>query len=126
MKPLGIRFCRVAKRDDAERLADALRGLGLDERALEAPPDAEGFNGAIFPVAGDGEGSWVEIWPAGANMPELVMLQIIVEDADAVADAARRNGLDPKGPDDAHGERIYYLEGPDGLPISFQSKVADD
>ncbi|MEO1013948.1 MAG: hypothetical protein AAFX08_02050 [Pseudomonadota bacterium] len=125
MKPLGLRFCRVARRDDAEKLANALRGLGLEERALESPSDEDGFNGAIFPAAEGDEGSWVEIWPAGPNMPELVMLQIIVEDADGVAEAARNNGLDPKGPDDAHGERIYYLEGPGGLPISFQSKIND-
>ena len=46
----------------------------------------------------------------------------LVDDADAFAAQARKNGLAPKGPMDAHGERIYMLEGPDGLQMSFQSK----
>jgi hypothetical protein len=56
-------------------------------------------------------------------MPEMTMLQIVVDDADAWARRAKENGVDVKGPDDAHGERIYYIDGPGGLPLSFQSKV---
>ena len=125
MKVLGIRFCKVAHADDARALADMLgeNGLGL------APADmgeTDGFQGAVFPVDGaaSGEGSWFEIWPAGETMPEMTMLQIVVDDADAWAERAKSNGLDVKGPDDAHGERIYYLEGPGGMPIAFQSKVS--
>lgn len=125
MKVLGIRFCKVAHADDARALADMLgeNGLGL------APADmgeTDGFQGAVFPVDGaaSGEGSWIEIWPAGETMPEMTMLQIVVDDADAWAERAKSNGLNVKGPDDAHGERIYYLEGPGGLPIAFQSKVS--
>lgn len=125
MKVLGIRFCKVSKAEDAEKLAAMLgeNGLGL------APNDmgpGEGFNGAVFPVdegAKDGRGSWVELWPAGDNMPEMTMLQIVVDDADAWADRAKKNGVDIKGPDDAHGERIYYLDGPGGLPIALLSKA---
>ena len=129
MKVLGLRFCKVAHADDASALADMLGENGLGLKANDMGPlgadMAEGFQGAVFPAdgAGTGLGSWIEIWPAGEAMPEMTMLQIVVDDADAWAERARKNGLDVKGPDDAHGERIYYLEGPGGLPISFQSKT---
>jgi hypothetical protein len=125
MKVLGIRFCKVTKTDDAKAIADLLgeKGLGLTPTDMG---ESDGFNGAVFPVdeqAKQGLGSWIELWPAGENMPEMTMLQIVVDDADAFAERAKKNGLDVKGPDDAHGERIYYLEGAGGLPISFQSKA---
>jgi len=47
----------------------------------------------------------------------------VVDDADAFAAHARANGLEPQGPTDAYGERIYYLAGPAAMPISFQSKL---
>ena len=126
MKVLGIRFCKVAKKEDAEGLAALLgeNGLGLKANDLG---ESAAFQGAVFPVdeaGAKGFGSWIEIWPAGENMPEMTMLQIVVDDADAYAEQAKKIGVDVKGPDDAHGERIYYLEGPGGLPIAFQSKVA--
>jgi len=125
MKVLGIRFCKVAKPDDAKGLADLLgeNGLGLKANDFGA---TDGFAGAVFPVDEAGAksaGSWIEIWPSGEHMPEMVMLQIVVDDADAWAEQAKKNGVAVKGPDDAHGERIYYLEGPGGLAISFQSKA---
>ena len=46
---------------------------------------------------------------------------VVVDDADAWAGQARANGLDPQGPMDAHGERIYMLTGPGGLQVSIQS-----
>ena len=132
MKVLGLRFCKVAHADDARALADMLGENGLGLKANDMGP-VEGFQGAVFPAedsenggAATGLGSWIEIWPAGEAMPEMTMLQIVVDDADAWAERARKNGLDVKGPDDAHGERIYYLEGPGGLPISFQSKTGAD
>ena len=125
MKVLGIRFCKVAKKEDAEGLARLLgeNGLGLEANDFG---EQQGFQGAVFPVdeaGAKGEGSWIEIWPSGEQMPEMTMLQIVVDDADAWAERAKKNGLAVKGPDDAHGERIYYLEGPGGLPVSFQSKA---
>ena len=124
MKVLGIRFCKVAKADEARGLADLLgeNGLGLAPMDLG---DGDGFSGAVFPVgdAPAGLGSWIEFWAAGEHMPEMTMLQIVVDDSDAYAERAKKNGLDVKGPDDAHGERIYYLEGPGGMPIAFLSKV---
>lgn len=125
MKVLGIRFCKVAKADTAKALADMLGENGLGLSANDMGP-VDGFQGAVFPADGaeTGLGSWIEIWPAGEQMPEMTMLQIVVDDADAWAERAKKNGLDVKGPDDAHGERIYYLEGPGGFPIAFQSKVS--
>ncbi|MEL7488061.1 MAG: hypothetical protein AAGJ87_12690 [Pseudomonadota bacterium] len=126
MKFLGIRFCRVAKRENAEGLAKMLGETGLGLKAVDMPKidGLDGFQGAVFPVEDNASNSWIEIWPASEQMPEMVMLQIIVDDADAWAENARANGLDPKGPDDAHGERIYYIEGPSGLPIAFVSKAS--
>jgi len=125
MKVLGIRFCKVSKKADAEGLADLLGEKGLGLKANDFG-ESDAFQGAVFPVdeaGAKGLGSWIEIWPAGDNMPEMTMLQIVVDDADAYAEQAKKNGVDVKGPDDAHGERIYYLEGPGGLPIAFQSKL---
>lgn len=125
MKVLGIRFCKVAARKDAEGLAEMLgeNGFGLKPTDMGANGD---FNGAVFPVgaaADPGAGSWIEIWPTGEQMPEMVMLQIVVDDADAWAERAKNNGVKVKGPDDAHGERIYYMEGPGGLAVAFLSKA---
>ena len=126
MEVLGIRFCSVTQ--EAENLAAVLDSLGLarrkmsDEGGLEA--ESSGFLGAVFP-AGTG---WIEIWPEGPELPAGILLQIVVDDATAFAAHAKKNGLDPQGPVDAHGERIYFLQGPSGLPITFQSafKTAPD
>ena len=116
MKVLGIRFCSVSSQ--AEEIAKFLgSGLGMPERKIaeEGAP----FGGAVFPA---GE-SWIEVWPEAPGMSAGIMLQIVVDDADAWAENARSNGLDPSGPMDAHGERIYYLKAPGGLAIAFQSKL---
>ena len=123
MKVLGMRFCRVSEESAARDLASFLLRLGLKERGMGEGGGA-GFQGGVFPIEHNGENSWIEVWPASDGMPEMTMLQIIVDDADAFAEEARRNGLSPKGPDDAHGERIYFLEAPGGLPVSFQSKLS--
>ena len=73
----------------------------------------------MFP-AGSG---WIEIWPEGPELPAGILLQIVVDDAVEFAAHARKNGLDPQGPVDAHGERIYFLQAPSGLPITFQSAL---
>lgn len=115
MEVLGIRFCSVSK--EAEAVAEFLdKGLGLPKRALGSADDA--FCGAVFPA---GE-SWIEVWQQAEGMPAGIMLQIVVDDADAWAAQARANGLEPTGPMDEHGERIYFLTAPGGLPVSFQSK----
>ncbi len=116
MEVLGIRFCQVSK--ESEAFAKFLgQGLGWQEKDVGL--GGETFSGAVFP-AGD---SWVELWPskdAGAGM---TMLQLVVDDADAFAENARANGLEPQGPTDAHGERIYMITAPGGLQMSFQSKL---
>ena len=117
MKVLGIRFCSVS--GIAEDLAAFFgTGLGLPERDIGDCGDD--FSGAVFPA---GEGSWIEVWKDGPEMPPGVMLQIIVDDADAVAATARQNGIDISEPMDAHGERIYFASAPGGLQLSFQSKL---
>lgn len=121
MKILGIRFCSVST--EAEALADVLDSLGLSRDvaagANRRTDAAAGFSGAVFP-AGTGA---IEIWPVAPDLPPGVLLQIIVDDAVAFARHAKNNGLDPQGPVDAHGERIYFLQAPSGLPITFQSAL---
>ena len=117
MQVLGIRFCSVHK--EAEALAEFLNKLGMPQRSFGEQSDD--FMGAVFP-AGD---SWVEMWNDGPEMPAGIMLQVVVDDADAFAEHARNNGLEPHGPVDAHGERIYYLKAPTGLQMSFQSAAAE-
>ena len=116
MEVIGIRYCSVA--EEAESLAAFLGALGLPQRDMGVT-ESESFPGAVFP-AGD---SWIEVWKNGPDMPEGVMLQVVVDDADAFAEHARSNGLDPQGPMDAHGERIYFLQAPTGLQMSFQSAL---
>jgi hypothetical protein len=119
MKVLGIRWSSVSA--DSAALATFFDQLGLPRMDLSAYGiGSEPFQGAVFPA---GEASWVELWPGGPGMPSGTMLQVVVDDADAFAAHARGNGLDPQGPTDAHGERIYQLKAPSGLSISFQSKL---
>ena len=118
MKVLGIRFCSVS--DDARSLAEFLNKLGLPQRDMGVG-DSETFMGAVFPA----EDSWIEIGQQGDGMPPGIMLQVVVDDADAFAEHARSNGLEPQGPMDAHGERIYFMEAPTGLKMSFQSAVKE-
>jgi hypothetical protein len=121
VKILGIRFCSVSV--EAEALAGLLRSLGLasTEPAIAGGNRAESssFSGAVFPAGS----SAIEVWPVGPDLPAGVLLQIIVDDAVAFAEHAKQNGLDPQGPVDAHGERIYFLQAPSGLPITFQSAL---
>ncbi|MGV8831491.1 MAG: hypothetical protein ACOH2N_05900 [Devosia sp.] len=125
MSVLGLRFCHVAAPEDARAIASLLgQGLGMVRRDLgPSGPSASdtGFVGAIFPAA---DSSWLEVWPESEGMPAGTMLQLVVDDADAYAATARGNGFEPAGPIDAHGERIYYLSLPGGMPMSFQSRLA--
>ena len=101
----------------SRRLSDTVAAGQPPVRDLGQSPNE--FTGAIFP-AGD---SWIELWPESESMPATVMLQLVVDDADAFAVTARNNGLEPKGPFDEHGERIFYVTAPNGLPMSFQSRL---
>ena len=115
----GIRF--VAVSPDANSLVEFL-GLGLGIPCVAQPlqaDDPDSPQGGLF-HAGD---SRVEVWPEGEGMPPGIMLQLEVEDADATAEHARSQGLSPKGPMEAHGERIYYLLAPSGLAMTFQSNI---
>ena len=119
MKLLGIRYCTVSKQAEAIASFLGTAGLGLPERDMGA---SDTFQGAVFPADAS---TWVEVWPEMEGFEAMTMLQVVVDDADAFAEHARKNGLEPKGPMDAHGERIYMLEGPDGLKMSFQSKLSE-
>ncbi len=120
MKVLAIRYCAVDP--EAESLAAFFDKLGLTRREMgECSDESAAFTGAVFP-AGD---SWIELWPDGPDMPAGTMLQVVVDDADAFAENAKQNGLEPQGPMDAHGERIYFIGTPTGLQMSFQSKLGD-
>ena len=113
MKVLGIRFCAVA--EEAVPMSEFFtKGLGLSERDLGGGDE---FQGCVIPA---GDSSWVEIWQKGENMPAGLMLQLVVDDADAVATNARENGIDVQGPMEAHGEKIYFAVAPGGLSVSFQ------
>ena len=113
MSLLGIRFCAVA--EEAEEMAEFFtKGLGLAERDLGA---GDGFHGCVVPAGAD---SWIEVWKKGDDMPAGLMLQMVVDDADAVAETARQNGVDVQGPMEAHGEKIYFAVAPGGLSVSFQ------
>jgi predicted enzyme related to lactoylglutathione lyase len=113
MKILGIRFCAVA--DEAVEMSNFFtKGLGLPERDLG---DSDGFSGCVIPA---GDSSWVEIWQKGENMPAGLMLQLVVDDADAIAANAKENGIEVQGPMEAHGEKIYFAVAPGGLSVSFQ------
>ena len=115
MNVLGIRFCAVA--EEAQQMANFFtQGLGLPERDLGGGED---FHGAVIPAGT----SWIEIWQQSADMPVGLMLQIVVDDADAVAATAKENGIDVQGPMEAHGEKIYFAVAPGGLSISFQEVV---
>jgi len=112
MNVLGIRFCAVA--EEAQQMANFFtQGLGLPERDLGGGED---FHGAVIPAGT----SWIEIWQQSADMPVGLMLQIVVDDAGAVAATAKENGIDVQGPMEAHGEKIYFAVAPGGLSISFQ------
>ncbi len=121
MPLLGLRFAHVAPPETAEAIADTFGKLGLAPTDF---PEAAGMPGAIFTT--EDQKSWAEFWHESEGMPAGTMLQLVVDDADAMAAAARANGLAPEGPMDAHGERIYFLTLPGGLPLSFQSKRAAD
>ena len=119
MELKSIRF--VAVSPEADQLVEFL-GLGLGFPCVAKPlqegnPDSP--QGGMF-HAGD---SRIEIWPEGEGMPAGIMLQVEVDDADAFAEHARTQGLEPQGPMEAHGERIYYLLAPGGLAMTFQSRT---
>ena len=112
----GIRFCAVA--DEAEEMAAFFtKGLGLEERDLGG---GEGFHGCVIPAGSD---SWIEIWKKAENMPAGLMLQMVVDNADEMAETAKAGGFDVQGPMEAHGEKIYFAVAPGGLSISFQEVV---
>ena len=120
MEVKSIRFCAISPESD--KLVEFL-GLGLGFPCIAKPlkdNDPESPQGGVFP-AGD---SWIEIWPEGEGMPQGVMLQVIVDNADEYAEHAKANGIEIKGPMQANGERIYFALAPGGLALTIQSPLA--
>ena len=94
--------------------------IGIEKLLIKDDPDSA--KGGIFYAE---DGSWIEVWKDGPQMPAGIMLQVVVEDADAMASYAKQNGLSPRGPMVADGEQLYSLVAPGGLVITFQSKIKD-
>lgn len=120
MKVLGLRFCTTTS--EAKNCSDFFEALGITKRPnddCQEDKKSNEFSGAIFPAGS----SWIEIWQESESMKGGTMLQIVVDDADVFAKHAKDNGLAPEGPIDAHGERIYFIQAPNGLNISFQSEL---
>ncbi len=124
MKLLGHRLSFVGEEAQALALSKTLLALGIEPKAIyskqmtdTAALADDDFSGAIF---GADDINWIEFWAELEGVPKGFMVQLIVDDADAFAAHARSQGLDPQGPVEAHGEKIYYLFTPIGLPISFQ------
>ena len=118
MKVLGFRFCTVSP--EASQLASFLDALGFERHPLEGGSSGDSFKGAVF-AAGE---SWLAMWPPGEEMRPGVMLQVVVDDADAFAARAREQGLNPAGPTESQGKKIYFVQAPTGLQISIQSRLA--
>ncbi len=116
MKIIGIRFCSVSQKakDDLDFFENK---LGLTNTL----GPHTGFVGGVFPT--EDQSSWVECWQASEQMPEGLMLQLVVENSDEFATNVKANGVEAYGPVDAHGERIYYIKTPSGVAMSFQSKI---
>src|SRR6188474_531407 len=117
MKVLGFRFCTVSP--EASNLASFLDALGFERHPLEGGDSGDSFTGAVF-AAGE---SWLAMWPPSEHMRPGMMLQVVVDDADAFAARAREQGLNPAGPSESQGKRIYFIQAPTGLQISIQSRL---
>jgi len=116
MKLLGYRYVTVSENSD--EMVDFFENkLGLSNDWKQS----ESYQGGIF-KSGD---SWLEFWQKSEGMPEMTMLQLVVDDADAFANHAKENGLDLHGPMNEHGEKIYSLKAPNGMPVTIQSSVKD-
>ncbi len=121
LQVLSICFCSISL--EADNLVEFL-GLGLgmpcvEKNLVESDPDS--LKGGIFAA---GDGSWIEVWKDGPQMPPGIMLQVVVDDADEMFATAKAYGLAPRGPMVSHGEKVYSIVAPGGLVMTFQSKVA--
>ena len=129
MQVLSMRYCTVEPQ--AADLLAFFDKLGLPRKPPAtsqgeaaagsaehtAGANNQDLNGGVF-LAGQ---SWIEVWQESTDMPAGVILQIVVDDAEAFAQIAQTNGLSPHGPVHAHGETIYFLTAPSGLNVTVQS-----
>ncbi|WP_226580928.1 hypothetical protein [Halobacillus litoralis] len=114
MKVLGYRYVDVS--DKSDDMVDFFQNkLGIEN----AWTNTDEYRGGIF-KAGD---SWLEFWHKSECMVGVTMLQIVVDDADAFADYAKKQGTDIHGPIEEHGEKMYSLTAPNGMPVTILSSI---
>ncbi|MDX8288815.1 hypothetical protein SLL00_03380 [Metabacillus indicus] len=112
MNVLGYRYVTVS--EHSMEMADFFQNkLGIPNGREETADN----QGGVF-TAGD---SQLEFWKKSDCMPESVMLQIIVDDADEFAEFASARGIKLDGPMFEEGEKIYALTAPDGMPLTIHS-----
>jgi hypothetical protein len=112
MNVLGYRYVTVT--EHSMEMVDFLENkLGIPNGRKETDDN----QGGVF-TAGD---SQLEFWRKSDCMPESVMLQLIVDDADEFAEFASARGVKLDGPMLEQGEKIYALTAPDGMPVTIHS-----
>ncbi|MET1254787.1 hypothetical protein [Aliikangiella maris] len=116
MQLLGLRFCLVSEQSN-----DVIQFFEQKLGFSNSFGQSESCDGGIFKTLNDD--SWLEVWQQSEQMPAGIMLQLVVDDADKLAEAASNQGVELMGPMEAHGERIYFTRVPGGLNMSFQSRL---
>ncbi|KGX93042.1 hypothetical protein N781_13295 [Pontibacillus halophilus JSM 076056 = DSM 19796] len=114
MKVLGYRHVTIS--DQSNEMVDFFENkLGLTNEW----DNREGYEGGIFKSGN----SWLEYWQSGKALSPTIMLQLVVDDADEFAQFAKHRELDLHGPIVEHGEKIYSLTAPNGMPMTIQSTI---
>lgn len=114
MKVIGYRYVSVS--ESSMDMADFF------ENKLGIPndwKDTEEHQGGVFK---SGQ-SALEFWRKRECMPESVMLQLIVDNADEFAQFASSKGVRLDGPMIENGEKIYSLTAPDGMQVTLHSSA---
>ncbi|WP_345243873.1 hypothetical protein [Pontibacillus salipaludis] len=114
MKVLGFRYVDVSEKSD-EMVDFFQHKLGMEN----SWSDTEDYRGGIFKAGG----SWLEFWHKNECMNALTMLQIVVDEADEFASFAKEQGVEIHGPIEEHGEKIYSLHAPNGMPVTIISTI---
>lgn len=114
LKLLGYRHVTVS--EESEQMVDFFENkLGLANSWTET----DKYSGGVF----KSENSWLEFWGKSEDMPEMTMLQLIVDDADEFAACIKTSGVELNGPVEERGERIYSMTAPNRMPVTIQSSI---
>ncbi|KHE68565.1 hypothetical protein [Halobacillus sp. BBL2006] len=113
MKLLGYRHVTVSGEDQMVDFLENEPTLSNSYFKTEKSP------GTVFKR----ENSWLELWTRTTHMPEKMMLQLIVDDADEFARYAKTNGVVLHGPMEEDGKRIYSIISPGRMPVTIQSAI---